>query len=132
MISAVSDFSGLDGIMAAHQEEIPVVTRFSHIPEFPELLPEVRAELEEIQAAMDAARAERESSVVPDVLSDSVSDEVDRIVALPFGESVDTAALSPSLIRPSSSEVGKTVGNSDVPSDEIEIPKIPAVVDVVR
>lgn len=114
MISAVSDFSGLDGIMAAHQEEAPVIARFSHIPEFPELLPEVRAELEEIQAAMDAARAEREAAKSPNVLSDAVSDEVDRIIAVPFGESVDTGVPS------------------ELPSGEIEIPKIPAIVDVVR
>lgn len=65
MISAVSDFSGLDGIMQAAKEEVPVVTRFSHVPEFPELLPEVRAELEEIQASMDAARTEREAGKKP-------------------------------------------------------------------
>lgn len=114
MISAVSDFSGLDGIMDAHAEEAPVVTRFSHIPSFPELLPEVQAELLEIQAAMDAARAERESPKRPEVLAAAVSAEVDKVVAMPFGERVDTD------VPP------------ERPSDEIEIPKIPAVVDVVR
>lgn len=83
MLSAVSDFSGLDGIMEAAREEVPVVTRFSHAPEFPELLPEVRAELEEIQAAMDAARAERQISVVPAAVSAAVSEEVDRVIAIP-------------------------------------------------
>lgn len=114
MISAVSDFSGLDGIMDAHVEEAPVVTRFSHIPSFPELLPEVQAELLEIQAAMDTARAERESAKRPEVLAAAVSAEVDKVVAMPFGERVDTD------VPP------------ERPSDEIEISKIPAVVDVVR
>ncbi len=132
MISAVSDFSGLDAIMDAHSEESPVVTRFSHVPSFPELLPEVQAELLEIQAAMDSARAEREAVKNPDVLSSAVSDEVDRIVRAPFGEFVNTHVPPPSVIRQSSHEIRASDVPSELPSDEIEIPKIPAIVDVVR
>ncbi len=135
MISAVSDFSGLDGIMSDHREESPVVTRFSHIPEFPELLPEVRAELEEIQAAMDAARAERESSAVPDVLSDAVSDEVDRIIAVPFGESVDTSVPQSSHVLPAPSDretVTELGVPSELPPEAEEPPKIRSAVDTVR
>lgn len=92
MISAVSDFSGLDGMIEAHQEPAPVVARFSHIPEFPQLLPEVRAELEEIQAAMDSARVAREAEVTvkSTVLVDEVSNAVDKIVEGPSNESVDS------------------------------------------
>ena len=135
MLSAVSDFSGLDGIMQAAQEESPVVTRFSHIPEFPELLPEVRAELEEIQAAMDAARAERESSVLPSALSDAVSDEVDRIIAVPFGESVNTSVPLGVRVFPAPSD-GESVTKlgipSELPQEAEELPKIQSTVDIVR
>lgn len=135
MISAVSDFSGLDGIMEAAKEETPVVTRFSHIPEFPELLPEVRAELEEIQAAMDAARAERGSPKGADVLSEVVSDEVDRIIAVPFGESVDTS-VPPAIFATPVKIQTETAADADVPSelpDEgFETPRVAPIVDVVR
>ncbi|MFB0964937.1 MAG: hypothetical protein QMC36_04570 [Patescibacteria group bacterium] len=86
MLSAVSDFSGLDGIMEAAKEETPQVTRFSQAPEFPELLPEVRAELEEIQAAMDAARTSRQASAAPIAVSQAVSDEVDRVIGKGMSE----------------------------------------------
>lgn len=138
MISAVSDFSGLDGIMEAAKEEAPVITGFSHVPEFPELLPEVRAELEEIQAAMDAARAEREASKGTEVLSEAVTDEVDRIIAVPFGESVDTAnppaiaARAPGAFPspvPTETDAGIP---SELPEEESATPRIAPIVDVVR
>lgn len=116
MLSAVSDFSGLDGIMEAAKEEAPVVTRFSHVPEFPELLPEVRAELEEIQASMDAARAERESGKKPAAVSDSVSDEVDRIVSLPVSESADAPVPFAAAPIPPPPADGKREGPNSVPS----------------
>lgn len=81
MLSAVSDFSGLDGFaMAPREESQPAVTRFFQAPEFPELLPEVRAELEEIQAAMDVARAEREAQKTSASVAGAVSAEVERVV----------------------------------------------------
>lgn len=116
MLSAVSDFSGLDGIMEAAKEEAPVVTRFSHVPEFPELLPEVRAELEEIQAAMDAARAERESGKKPAAVSDTVSDEIDRIISVPLSESVDTSVPLSAAPIPPPPAIGKGEGPNSVPS----------------